>query len=774
MGDDLEGLNPKLVDREDGLANEEDDAGDSIPVVERGCTDIFCLFVFLLYVAGMLGFSFVGYIYGDPSRLIRATDYEGKLCGGEDRPNEPFVSYPRANEDVALSGFLTDQAAKVSFFGVCVSECPQAGDYVCTPSAETQIVSLIAANPTLTRDQIVRSCVSFPVFNPLSCLDREVHRGCFDTFVDTQNVFFRCLPDYVYETEILPESGCVRFKNISTTNGVESVCVVYKEVTKVTREQPTAGNLLFDTFNTYYRWSQTLMGDVMKARWPILGCALGVTTGVGLLYVMSLRCCVGFVVWISVISTLLASVAFTLFCYVKAGVISSEVLADAYSGLIEGLNDASTTIESNTAELLDLNQGENSTYGFDLTAKNTSQLPPAFTASLEYQEEFTYLAYGLTALTVLLFVIVIGLFEKILKAIEVFEVASKAIQHNFALMIVPFVSTFFTTAVIAAWSASTAYVATAAEFEVKTLNGTVSINPDDSVVEFGEVADFSYTNIAVGYMFFGILWVLNFINGVTIMTVSGTVLQWFWNSNVVDNKTTQSTRMSLMRAFGRTMRYHLGTVALGSFILAFVQFIRYLAAYLQKRLNSMGKDHRVVKILCCAAQCFLGCVQRCIEFISRNAFIWSAMYGTGFMTSTKNSFFAITSNIALVAMVTFLGDVIQRFGQLFATLLSGMAVWVWLDYDPQFGFGGENQLNSFVFPVLITMFFAWFIAAEILSVYDVTVDTILLSYVQDKRLKKFKADHQERAPEELHDFMDKNKLSDPKLIKQASFNTFSM
>merc|ERR1712032_1590822 len=112
-----------------------------------------------------------------------------------------------------------------------------------------------------------------------------------------------------------------------------------------------------------------------------------------------------------------------------------------------------------------------------------------------------------------------------------------------------------------------------------------------------------------------------------------------------------------------------------------------MAAFFQRRLNSMGKDSRVVKILCCAAQCFLLCVQKCIEFIQRNAFIWSAMYGTSFMTSARSSFFAVTSNIALVAMVTFLGDIIQRFGQILIMLVSGMAAWVWIDNDPRFAFG---------------------------------------------------------------------------------------
>ena len=42
----------------------------------------------------------------------------------------------------------------------------------------------------------------------------------------------------------------------------------------------------------------------------------------------------------------------------------------------------------------------------------------------------------------------------------------------------------------------------------------------------------------------------------------------------------------ILPSYGRVFRYHLGSLALGSFLIAVVQFIRYLLLKLQKSVRS--------------------------------------------------------------------------------------------------------------------------------------------------------------------------------------------
>lgn len=66
-------------------------------------------------------------------------------------------------------------------------------------------------------------------------------------------------------------------------------------------------------------------------------------------------------------------------------------------------------------------------------------------------------------------------------------------------------------------------------------------------------------------------------------------------------------------------RYHLGSVALGSFLIAAVQFVRVILKVLEKYLrNRSGKCVEAV-LACC--QCCLYCFEKILKYLTRNAYI---------------------------------------------------------------------------------------------------------------------------------------------------------
>jgi len=146
-------------------------------------------------------------------------------------------------------------------------------------------------------------------------------------------------------------------------------------------------------------------------------------------------------------------------------------------------------------------------------------------------------------------------------------------------------------------------------------------------------------------MFFGFLWILAFISGVTTFTLSHVVLQWFWREEIGDDDAGKRF-WKIPHAYYTTVRYHLGTVALGelysccrivatltdvcfrfagAMILSIINFVRYFTAYLQRRMAAQGKESKTLRIIFCAAQCILKCLQKCVEFVNQNAFIFCAL-----------------------------------------------------------------------------------------------------------------------------------------------------
>ncbi|RUS76953.1 hypothetical protein EGW08_015273, partial [Elysia chlorotica] len=51
------------------------------PIHNRSCTDVICCFLFVICLLGMGIVSIIGYVHGDPSRLVNPTDSHGDICG---------------------------------------------------------------------------------------------------------------------------------------------------------------------------------------------------------------------------------------------------------------------------------------------------------------------------------------------------------------------------------------------------------------------------------------------------------------------------------------------------------------------------------------------------------------------------------------------------------------------------------------------------------------------------------------------------------------------
>jgi len=374
--------------------SEKEATEDILPSVHRGCTDFMFFVLFVAYIVGMIGLTAIGYQTGDPNRLIQGADHLGELCGGPNRQGQKFIVYPRVEEDIFISGFLDGGAnlESLSFFSICQSRCPLSNEYVCTIAGEERLQEEVAAL-SRTREDIANQCVNFYFggFNPL-CPAAIIHRECFQTLFDTQSVLNRCLPEYVYEVETLPESRCTKFRNITDADGnvVESVCVRYREVQRVVREQPTASNILFDSFNTYLQILEQYTGDIVKSYRVILGSGIGVTMGVGFVYIAALWCCVGVIVWFTVLACILMATIFTLYCYLKAGILSGEIIAVVANEAVDALEQVSNGIDDQDLIDVDVNQT------FATSRVNASALPAAFSESVDYQRQYEIASYVFT------------------------------------------------------------------------------------------------------------------------------------------------------------------------------------------------------------------------------------------------------------------------------------------------------------------------------------------------------------------------------------------
>ncbi|TSK87520.1 Choline transporter-like protein 2 [Bagarius yarrelli] len=99
----------------------------------------------------------------------------------------------------------------------------------------------------------------------------------------------------------------------------------------------------------------------------------------------------------------------------------------------------------------------------------------------------------------------------------------------------------------------------------------------------GESAYHKYLILLQFYNVFLFFWCANFVTALGQMTLAGAFASYYW----AFNKSRDMPACPVFASFGRALRYHTGSLAFGSLILAIVQIIRVLLEYLDHKLKGV-------------------------------------------------------------------------------------------------------------------------------------------------------------------------------------------
>jgi len=236
--------------------------------------------------------------------------------------------------------------------------------------------------------------------------------------------------------------------------------------------------------------------------------------------------------------------------------------------------------------------------------------------------------------------------------------------------------------------------------------------------------------------FFSYLWNAAFLIAVGQCTIAGAVGVWFFATHGEKLKVA-SVRTGLKNCF----RYHLGSLALGSFILALVQFIKYFCKYLEEQAKA--QKNRVMVIVFKILQYCLWCIEKCIKFLNKNAYIQIALMGKNFCVSAKNAFFLITRNFARFGIVASLGSVIHFLGFVFITAATAS-----LGY---FILQAMHSDVTPVIPVLAYVMIGYLVSKLYMNVFGLAVDSILHCFIATEEMN---SGANEFVPKPLYAFLD--------------------
>ena len=399
---------------------------------------------------------------------------------------------------------------------------------------------------------------------------------------------------------------------------------------------------------------------------------------------------------------------------------------------------------------------------YNKARKDTSDSSSEFavsemSASGEYNVQVLFgLAIIASVVTGLLLLLTIGLRKRIALAIAIIQETSKAIRKMPLIIFFP-VFKYVALCFLVAW---TIYIwANLATSGTKVSSSliTQAQRRNFTSVEFQPNRAFQYLTI---YYALGFFWTFNWIVAISQATIAGAIATWYWAKDK-----SALPLAPVLKSFYRTMRFHLGSLAFGSLIIAIVQVIRAILMYIELQMKK-HKESRVVTYLLACMQCCFACVEKVLKFLSKNAYIEIAIYGYDFCEGARTAFELLVRNAIRVMVIDRVSDFLFLLGKMMVTLLTCIIGAAMLQQPESLPGGDTIDIGRFwgVSLVLIAIL-SYTIASAFMAVFDMAINTVFLCFCEDSERNDGSAAKPYYMEESLRQFVDNAAKAAPKSIQ---------
>jgi choline transporter-like protein 2/4/5 len=440
--------------------------------------------------------------------------------------------------------------------------------------------------------------------------------------------------------------------------------------TGIAPDELTEAVQAFDSGRDYL---QEYMSDITKGWLIILVCGVICACGLSMVWMVFLRYMAGCMAWCTVLIVNLMFIAATLLCASKAGLVGD----DETSGLDEG--DVETSTSNNDSS---------------------------------YFEAATYVLAVFTAVLLLFTLIMI---PRIRIAVACMKVASQAVGVMPSILLFPFATYAMLLALVAWWVIVTAFLYSTGDIEENTLGTGYTVSWNETIQYMGV------------YHLFGLLWTNQFIVGFGYCVIAGAIANFYW----CKGDKSKIPLAPVLSSAKRTVRYHVGSIALGAFIVAVIQMVRIILEYIDRKTKDLQAGNPILKYAMCLVKYCMWYLEKVMKFINRNAYILVAVKGSSYCWSAIRAVKLIINNALRLAAVNTVGDALIFLGKLCVTLGCAVIAFLMSDLDMYTDSSEDTYLSSPLLPILFSTFVAYAIATVFFQVYEMAVDTVLLSFCED-------------------------------------------
>ena len=334
----------------------------------------------------------------------------------------------------------------------------------------------------------------------------------------------------------------------------------------------------------------------------------------------------------------------------------------------------------------------------------------------KYKQYYLIGAYVVWGIAALILLCVLCNCKNIRIGVAVMKATAQFIGSTPQVFLAPPIAIIFILAWLALWVLIAVHIMSIGE-----------LKPREDFPFLSQVQWSDETRYVFLYSLFGYLWINAFMIGVCQFIISAACAIWYFTST-----SDSSGKGSLTKGLWWVFRYHLGSIAFGSFLIALVQLIRIIFEYYKKQIEKANKENPMIKCLLFTTSYLLDCLERFIKFISKNAYIQIAITGKNFCAAAWNAFILIMTNIMRFGVANAIGTIFYVLGIAFVASANGLLVYAALHYWEAY----TGLASSWIAPVIIGLLEGFIIGAMFMSVFSFASDTILQSFLVDEQLNR--------------------------------------
>ena len=233
--------------------------------------------------------------------------------------------------------------------------------------------------------------------------------------------------------------------------------------------------------------------------------------------------------------------------------------------------------------------------------------------SVEERQAMQAFFYLLLIATFFFLCFMVYLRKQIHVSIELLSITAHCVNEMKFIVFTPFINLMSLGLFMIPWVAYTLFTASQGDLVPQIVDSTrvgYKFQPDRSVVG------------RLWFLFFVFVWTMGAIRAVTSIATSISVAKWYFSEK---KNIFHVNSLTILFSYCIALRFHVGTAAFGSLIVALIQLLRTILLSIKKKYDA-NCTSKLALFFCCWLQCCLWGFESFMKYVSSNAYTQTAIH----------------------------------------------------------------------------------------------------------------------------------------------------